>query len=174
MKNYFPKNNAAGFTLIELLVVFSVATILMGIGFVSFVSYSRSQEINQVSLNIKLMLQQARFNSLSSVKSIAGPNGTVLNCGVDALVGYRVIFSTGNDDVRMYILCGATTPRLVRTITLPTGLSLETVSGKTLCSQVQFQSLSARAQGVPCSILIRGFQAQKELTIDLGGNVNLQ
>lgn len=175
MKQLFPQRNYnAGFTLIELLVVFSVATILMGIGFVSFVSYSRSQEINQVALNIKLLVQQAKFNSLSSVKTVTDQDGDIVNCGTDSLDGYRVTFSTGNRNVRMYQLCDNSVPQLVKTVSLPSGLSFGTVDLEAACATIQFESLSARASGVPCGMKIQGFQAEKDMRIDLVGNVNVQ
>lgn len=79
-----------GFTLIELLIVFSVITILSSIGIASFVSYSRSQEVDIDMKNFKSMLFTARSRALSQLKDASCfSNGfTGLNY---QLQGYQVV-----------------------------------------------------------------------------------
>lgn len=76
----------SGFTLIELIVVFTVFTILSGVGVASFVTYSRSQAVDNSLKELKTTLLTARSRSLSQLK------GT--NCGNNVnlqLLGYEVV-----------------------------------------------------------------------------------
>jgi len=57
-----------GFTLIELLAVFAIMSITAGIGFVSLVTYSRSQTLTQTASDLKQAIETSRFNALSSVR----------------------------------------------------------------------------------------------------------
>ncbi len=80
---YLRRRQARGFTLLELLVVFSVIGILTGIGFASFVSYSKKQSIDQTAQDLKTAIDEARFSAVSRVK----PSG----CGTNTLDRYQVI-----------------------------------------------------------------------------------
>lgn len=80
------KSNTHGFTLIELIIVFTIFTILSGVGVASFVTYSRSQAVDNSLRELKTTLLTARSRALSQLK------GT--NCGNNVnlqLLGYEVV-----------------------------------------------------------------------------------
>lgn len=156
----------SGFTLIEILVVFSVIAILAGVGIASFVSYSRFQEVNQAANSIKLLVNEAKFNSLSVVKTLSDQQGQSITCGVQSLVGYRVdIIQPRTLNLIQVCDLNSTT---VKSIELPQTISFST---GTSCLSIQFSSLSANALGVPCEIQITGFSESKTISIDRVGNV---
>lgn len=64
-----------GFTLIELITAITIMALLSTVGIASFVSYSRSQQVNTATQNVVTMLQLAKANAASQVKpsSCTGP-----------------------------------------------------------------------------------------------------
>lgn len=167
-------NNQKGFTLLEILVVFSIMAVLSGLGFTSFVSYSRSQQLTQAASNIKLLLNQARFNAISVVKTNKDIGGTTFSCGDNALLGYSVFVS--GREAGLYQECAGVASRAIRQIILPPGHSF---AQGTTCTQIHFDSLSATATGVPCIIIVRGFSQGsnpqlKTISIDVAGNASIQ
>lgn len=163
-----------GFTLIEIMVVFTIATILAGIGIASFVSYSRSEQVNQTAGNIKLLINEAKFNSLSVVKTAANESGTKISCGDKSLVGYQIDVIEP-DKIVMTQICNEVTPpdRTIKTITLPTGVSIIGAAPSTNCSQILFSGLSANVTGTPCAVKISGYQMSKTISVDLRGNTSV-
>jgi prepilin-type N-terminal cleavage/methylation domain-containing protein len=94
-----------GFTLIELVVVFTVIAILSTIGTVSFVSYSRSQTLNQAANDLMQTLNTAKSLSGSQLK-ILSKNGISWQCqDSQTLNGYGVLISTTNRYYSLYIEC---------------------------------------------------------------------
>ena len=168
--NYYLLIPNAGFTLIELLVVFSIIAVLSGIGVASFVSYSHSQQVNQTANNIKLLISQARFNALSSVKTNQDLSGNTVTCGADALGGYTINI-LGNSQVELNQLCDNVNPSRIKLLVLPNNL---TISGSTTCNQIHFSPLSASAQGAPCNIALTGYGITKTISVDTGGNISVQ
>lgn len=164
-------NQENGFTLIELLVVFSIVAILSGIGFAAFVSYSRAQQVIQSANNVKLFINEAKFNSLSTVKTVTSKSGAQLTC-VGELIGYRVNV-VGSDQLLITQVCNEVTPpnRLIKTLTLPKGVSITSASPLANCSQITFGSLSAIATGTPCYINISGEGPDRQISVDARGNV---
>lgn len=162
-------SNKNGFTLIELLVVFSVVAILAGIGIAAFVEYSRSQQVNQTANNIKLLLNEAKFNSLSSVKTAKSENGEE-SCGSNTLIGYTIVVA-GNDQVKLNQVCENSGTAELKSINLPSSL---VINASSTCIQVGFDSLSSTVRGTPCSIVITGYGQSKTLLIDVQGNVSIQ
>lgn len=81
-----------GFTLIELVVVFTTIAILSTIGIASFVSYSRSQELNQTTSDLVQALNTAKSMSAAQLKTLnkngSGPKGCINQN--QALNGYGV------------------------------------------------------------------------------------
>jgi prepilin-type N-terminal cleavage/methylation domain-containing protein len=166
---------SAGFTIIELLVVFTVISILSGIGIASFVSYSRSQQLNQVSNDVKLLINEAKFNSLNVVRNIQGENGTRLLCeDANSLQGYSVSV-IGATRLELRQICTTSGSRLVKSIALPTNISIANSNQPTSCSVVTFGALSASVNGAPCTLSINGFGGEiKTLSIDAIGNIKLE
>lgn len=165
----FPKERN-GFTLIEILVVFSVIAILSGIGVASFASYSRSQQLAQSGNNIKLLVSQARFSALSGVKTNQDQSGNTITCGNESLVGYAVTV-IGNNQLELSMECANTSSQTFKTLTIPTGYTFD---NSTTCTQIKFDSLSATAGGVPCTIVLGGYGRSKTITIDIAGNAVVQ
>ncbi len=167
------QTSSSGFTIIELLVVFTVMAILGGIGVASFVSYSRSQQVNQTANNLKLLINEAKFNSLSVVKTAKSEDGSSATCGGEVLLGYTVSV-IGNSALQLSQECESIGSSVLKTITLPSGLSFVSVTPATNCSQIQFGSLSSVASGVPCSLRVSGFGQSKTISVDAIGNTSLQ
>jgi prepilin-type N-terminal cleavage/methylation domain-containing protein len=97
-----------GFTLIELIVVFTVIAILSTIGTVSFVSYSRTQSLNQATNDLVQALTTAKSLSASQLKSLS-KNGKIWKCqDYQTLNGYGIQIDMGTTgNYRLYIECMA-------------------------------------------------------------------
>lgn len=165
--------SGAGFTLIELLVVFSLTAILSGIGIVSFSNYNKLQQLNQSANNVRLLINQARFNSLSVVKKSSDSSGVSQNCGNQQLIGYYVEVINAASELRLYLDCNTLSPALIKAVALPKNLSFDPT---TTCSIVRFNSLTAMPSGVvlPCNIVISGYGQEKTISVDAGGNTSIQ
>ncbi len=162
-----------GFTIIEILVVFTVIAILAGIGITSFVAYSRSQQVSQTANNLKLLINEAKFNSLSVVKSTRSEDGSVASCDGEALTGYTITVS-GSNEIRLSQVCESSGSSTIKTLTLPNGLSIISANPSTNCSLIQFSTLSGNIIGAPCSIRLSGFSQSKTISVDAIGNTSVQ
>ena len=87
-KKFF--STQAGFTLIELIVVFSIITLLSAIGIASFVTYSRSQNVDTSMKDFKSMLFTARSRALSQLRDSACFSNGFTGQGYE-LEGYQVV-----------------------------------------------------------------------------------
>lgn len=159
-----------GFTLLEILVVFSIVAILSGIGVASFSAYSRSQQLAQSANNIKLLVNEARFNALSAVKSHKNESGSTITCGTETLIGYSVS-KVGNNQLELDLLCSNSAAQEVRTLTAPNGYAFGNAS---TCTQIIFGTLSSTSSGLPCTLVLTGFSKSKSIAIDVNGNVLIQ
>lgn len=81
------KSSKSGFTLIEILIVFTIMSLLTGLGFAGFVSYSRKQALDQAAFDVKAGIEQAKQVAVSRVKP-AGLSGP--------LDRYRIVFCDKN------------------------------------------------------------------------------
>ena len=94
-----------GFTLIELIVVFTVIAILSTIGTVSFVSYSRTQNLNQAAIDLVQNLNLAKSLSASQLK-ILDKNGITLRCfDYQTLNGYGIEINPSQKYYDLYLSC---------------------------------------------------------------------
>jgi prepilin-type N-terminal cleavage/methylation domain-containing protein len=102
-KNLF---HNTGFTLIELVVVFTVMAILSTIGVASFVSYSRSQALDQAANDLVQALNTAKSLSASQLKSVS-KNNVTLQCSNQTLHGYgvQIIKNANPKYYALYIQC---------------------------------------------------------------------
>lgn len=97
-----------GFTLIELIVVFTVIAILSAIGVVSYVSYSRSQTLNQAANDLVSTLNSAKSLSSSQLKQYT-QNGQTKTCNnFETLSGYGVQINTSQEYYALYLDCSST------------------------------------------------------------------
>ena len=95
----------SGFTLIELIVVFTVIAILSTIGTISFVSYSRTQTLNQTTNDLVQTLNTAKSLSASQLKTL-NKNGKTWQClDTQALNGYGVQINKTQKYYQLYIEC---------------------------------------------------------------------
>ena len=154
-----------GFTIIELLVVFSIMAMLSGVGFVSFVTYSRVQAVEQSAQDLKLAIERTKFNALSKVKPTS--DCTRLN-------SYKFKTNCDGNDYCIYANCEL--DMLVSSGKLRTGVTLETIS----CSSIVFDTLSNAVsceQGsgaLPAEITLSEVgNVVRTLGIDTGGNVTV-
>lgn len=167
---FFLENYSKGFTLIELLVIFSITAILSGIGAVSLASYSQSQQLTQTSNSVKLLIQEARFNAISSVNTTTNDNGNSVSCGSRKLNGYLARVDLNLNRIQLYLSCENTSPLiiLVKTYTLPSPI---TMSSSSTCTSINFDALTSLASGVPCEVVLQGFGSEKSVMVDAGGNI---
>lgn len=168
-KLYRTFKSSQGFTLIEMLVVFSLITILSGLGIVSFANYSHAQEVNQAASKLRLMVGEARFNAVSSVKKITSSSGTSIYClDTDQQLGFYI--DVGVSGISLYMNCRDAGGKLIKTYKLPQNI---TYNSKT-CTQIYYDALSATAQGVPCNMVIKGYNITKTISVDSGGIGSIQ
>lgn len=152
-----------GFTIIEILVVFSLMAILSGIGFVSFAEYNKKQTVVQASNAFKLTIEQARFNSLSSVKPA--------NClDENSLNGYKVVVDKVGGNYWLKMICG-NEDVTIQTKKLPVNVAFDAA---TSCVTIQYTALSGALVGSACNVLVKGFGLISTVMVDSGGNVSLQ
>lgn len=163
-----------GFTLIELLVTFSIVAIISGIGFASFVSYSRKQAVLQAAANLKQMVDLARYNAVSVIKPAACAS-------TDEVAAYTFSFCLNgnpsctigtNAAYEVHVNCH-TSPPLIASGTLPQNVtfSISGVTG-TPCQDLQFNSVRPSVAGAPCSIFLNGYNNNVKINIDPLGYVS--
>lgn len=182
IRNYFLDNkNAAGFTLLEMLVVFTVIGLLTGVGFASFVSYSKKQTLDQAVQDLKTGIDQAKFNAVSRVKPTVSP------CSDTApLDRYRIrvctstVSCTTSSDLYETdagcIVAGASswTTSLLASKKRPSTITATILPGE--CgvgsnNYMQFYALSGL--DAPCRIVVTDGSVSKTLCVDGGGNTSI-
>lgn len=165
-------SSLSGFTILELLVVFSLMTVISGIGFLSFVSYSRNQILIQAASDLRQAVELARFNAQSNVKPAV--------CGSDSLESYTLKFCTHNNclgisgttDGQSYVMlatCGAQNP-LILSKKLPQNVTFVD-AGPTPCQNIVFHSVNPLVSGGPCDVRISGYSNYITFSIDSQGYV---
>lgn len=166
---YNQQSTSSGFTLIELLVAFSLITIISGIGFASFVSYSREQTVIQAAANLKQTIELARANANSFVKpSLCSENDELLSYKVNFC---RTALCQTSSDYEMIVSCGAI-EEAVGSYSFAQNTSSSDVPGSPICTTILFNTVSKTAEGVPCEMNIDGYGNQRTLSIDSQGYVS--
>lgn len=163
---YPAPRSCAGFTLIEMLVVFSLVSVVSGIGFASFMQYSRRQSVVQAAADFKQTLDLARFNALSSVKPES--------CGTAELTDFKfkVCMNTGclntvNDSYEITVGCG--TEKLILSKKLAQNITLSYEGSSIPCSELTFSRSTGVTLGTPCEIYVNGYN-NPPLKIEVDSN----
>ncbi len=167
----FPFSLQNGFTIIELLVVLTLIGLVSGVGIFSLVNYGNTQTIEQSVANIKGIIDEARFNAISSVKLETDSAGGIALCDGN-LVAYKVDIISSLDSVKLYMEC-ENSSNLVEAYTLPSSLNLGV---DTTCVEIVYEAVvlnvSARPP-LPCDISIKGFNQSRVITVDSIGNIRI-
>lgn len=163
--------NSTGFTLMELLVVFTLVSIVSGIGFAAFVSYSRRQVIVQSAQNFKQTVDLARFNALSHVKpTVCDTSDELSNFKVN-VCSNAICQTTSGVDYEMNVMCGGL-ERVQVAKTLPRNITFANVAESPTCANLIFNTISNIVTGVPCEIYVNGYGNQIKIQIDSNGHVS--
>lgn len=177
MRNFstltFRLSPLSGFTILELLVVFSLIAVVSGVGFISFVSYSRKQILVQAGSDLKQAVELARFNALSGVKPAA--------CGAtDQLISYALNFCFNNNplcdsalngkEYQLHASCGTISPPpLILSKKLPQNVTFQAPTTGIPCQDLVFNSVNPVVSGGPCKVKISGYSSSVTFSIDLQG-----
>lgn len=152
----------SGFSLIELLVVFLIVSMISALGFASYKSYSDRQALTSAAQDLKLFIDNTKFNALSSVK----PS----NCAsADSLIGYKFSLLQASNTYTMSSLCGGN-EYVIQTKKLQLPVSILQSS---TCSVIQFASLNGQTSTANCLINISAYGKTATLTVDPIGNVSI-
>lgn len=149
-----------GFTLIELIVVFSVIAIISTIGVAAFVGYSRTQALNQASIDLSTYLSTAKSRASSQIKPSAQCNDTTI------LDGYSVSVNIIANTYSLNVVCSGATFALT-TVKLPNGITFNSGSATppTTTTGVFFAILNSSVTGTG-NIVLTGYGQTKTITID--------
>lgn len=164
--------NRPGFTLIELLFVFSVFGVLSTVGIASYVSYSRTQELNSSAFSVVTMLNFAKSRASSQVK----PS----QCNNQTLQGYKVsicgLSSSPCDESGVYklsVVCGGS-EYILQTQLLDTRpqvkIAFSTDPTKTSSTSFLFKTLTGGVDGTG-QITLTGYGREKNIQVDSLGNI---
>ncbi len=169
------ESNKKGFTLIELLVTFSILSVLASIGFLSFVTYSRKQIIQQSASDLKQAIDIARNNSLSVVKPAGCPANSELSSYIVSIcvggnptcnVGGTIY--TGNNYYETRANCQPTQVVSLQK-KLPQNASF---GGSSPCQNITFASVRPQTTGVPCAVNITLNGQTLTVSVDSQGYVS--
>lgn len=154
--------SSSGFSLIELMVVFLLTSIISGIGFASYKSYSDKQTLTSAAQDLKLVIDNTKFNALSGVK----PS----NCAsTDPLSGYDFTLLQVSNSYTMSALCG-TNKYVLQTKVVPQQVSILPSS---TCSVIRFLSLNGQTSTANCVINISAYGKTAAVAVDQVGNVSI-
>lgn len=176
-------NYKSGFTLVELLVVITLISLISGLGFISFNSYSKSQAIKQTGDNLKQAINVARFDAVSSVKPASSISGGECTSS-DQLMSYKFNFcdnttcisTNPNIDYEVVAICGAKS-LVVKAEQLARGISFSSagIDPSILCKSITFPARTGSSEGVPCQINLGDNESTTfNILINESGNVSIQ
>jgi prepilin-type N-terminal cleavage/methylation domain-containing protein len=158
-----------GFTLTELLVTFTLMATIVGIGFASFVSYSRRQTAIQAAADFKQTIDIARFNALSHVKpEVCGARDRLSSYKIN--VCFNAICQTSGVSYEMTVTCGGI-ERAQTTKILPQNISFSNVPDSPRCGTITINTVSGSLTGTPCEIFLVGYGNQIKVSVGASGYV---
>lgn len=174
--------SSKGFTIIELLVVFSVISIIAGVGFATFSSYSDSQRLTDSIRKVETLIEDGKNSAIAGVIPKVTVTGAAISCS-DSVSEYRVGFcdapgncNTGGVDYELVLVCG------IQQYVLKTGIfPSEESYGQTTaesCRTISFRSLTGEVvlspAGSTCDVEIGNGKSTRNFTVDTSGNLNEQ
>lgn len=154
-----------GFTLIELIVVFSVIAIISTTGVASFVSYSRSQTLQQVTNDFVTVLNTAKGRSISQIKPSQCNSASVLD-------GYVVIANIAGNSYTLNVICSGVTTPLSTPIILPASVSFNSATGNppTTTTSILFSVLTGGVIGAG-NVVLSSYSQTKTITVTPVGGI---
>lgn len=111
---------ARGYTLIEILIALTIMSLLFGIGFSGFRDYSRRQQLESISRQVRADI------SIAKERAFAGTKPTSPNAQCDSpqtLMGHGIFAVGGGASYQLYAICTGGTS-FIDTRTMPTGFTI--------------------------------------------------
>lgn len=175
--------SSKGFTIIELLVVFSVISIIAGVGFATFSSYSDSQSLTDSIRKLQTLVEDGKNSALSGVIPKLTASGDVINCG-GSVSEYRVGIcetaincNSSGVDYELVLVCGVNEEYVLKTGNFPSDVSYGQ-SSVSSCRSISFRSLTGEVvldpAGNTCEVEIGNGNSTRNFTVDASGNLNEQ
>ncbi len=144
-----------GFTFIELIIVMSITAILSTLGIASFLSYSRTQDLQQSTYLLNTYLQTARANVMAQVKPVGICSGSlqsyqVLVCCKGGGTSCPTCLSPNN--IELDVTCGNNQPSVVMSALFPPDISID--DGKTTERSFVFIPLTGGVKSISGSVIV--------------------
>lgn len=160
--------NTPGFTMIELIVVFSVMGVLSTIGLASFVSYSRSQVLQQATNDFTTFINSAKTRAASQVK----PSTQCTSLSI--LQSYSVTINIVARTYSLNVTCSGNST-VLQTTTLPQNVSFNsaTASPPTTTTNIIFPVLTGGVNGSG-NVVISSYSLIKTVTVSPVGGILVQ
>jgi prepilin-type N-terminal cleavage/methylation domain-containing protein len=175
-KTVCSKFHPQGFTLIELVVAFSIMAILSTVGIASFVSYSRSQTLQQAANNLVTAINTAKASSVAQTVSLNLSGGVVLACAAgQSFGGYGITIYPANGNYTYYIKCSGT--KVYPSAMTYTALPNKVVFGSGTTQDIFFSVLTGGVTGSGSIILdgsglgLPAGSSKRTNSIDSGANI---
>lgn len=147
-----------GFTLIEMLVVFTLVGLLTASGLSAFLSYNKKQTFQTTVADIS--------HTLNVLKSKALSNAKPSECGLAALEGYELSYTTGGTSYSTQVRCGGESYP-ISTVALPNKITFG--AGTTTFFQA---STGTTAQ--PVTITLTGNDQTATIQVETTGVISVQ
>lgn len=157
-----------GFTMIELIVVFTVMAVLSTVGLASFVSYSRSQVLQQATNDFATLLNSAKTRAASQVKPTTQCSSSTV------LENYSVTINVSARTYSLNVTCSGNLT-VLQTNTLPQNVSFNstTASPPTTTTNIVFLVLTGGVNGSG-NVIISSYSLTKTVTVDSIGGITIQ